>query len=76
MGEHEHRWSFTLGPNRWTATCHCGLGVTVEERAPGRSVWQWTLRGETLPADVMLDGVGSVTRARRQLPASLFPSTN
>jgi len=64
---HDHSWYFTLAPARWTASCACGLAVTVEEPAPGRQVWAWTLHGDVPPADLMLVGVGSVTRARREL---------
>jgi hypothetical protein len=66
---HEHRWLFTLQPTRWTATCRCGLAVTVEEPAPGCSLWAWTFHGEMPPPSMMLDACGSVQRARRALLA-------
>ncbi len=73
---HEHSWYLTLAPARWTATCACGLAVTVEEPEPGRVTWEWTLRGAIPPADVMLEGVGSVTRARRELLAGIAVGRN
>lgn len=76
MAEHDHSWYFTFGPGRWTATCGCGLAVTVEEREAGRQVREWTWHGEAPAADVMLSGVGSVTRARRKLLASMVPGGN
>ncbi len=73
---HEHSWYFTLAPGRWTASCGCGLAVTVVESAPGRSTWAWTLHGEVPPADLMLDGISSVTRARRELLAGMASEAN
>ena len=48
---HEHSWYFTMQPARWTATCGCGLAVTVETPMPGRSTWKWTLHGDLPPSD-------------------------
>ncbi len=73
---HEHSWYFTLAPGRWSAACACGLTVTVEEPAPGKSMWEWTLHGAVPPADLMLAGVGSVTRARRELLAGRASEVN
>jgi hypothetical protein len=73
---HEHRWLFTLDPIHWTATCRCGLAVTVEEPAPGRSTWAWTFHGEMPPPSMMLDACGSVQRARRALLAAPGPAGN
>ncbi|HEY8744133.1 MAG TPA: hypothetical protein VIU62_13595 [Chloroflexota bacterium] len=73
---HEHSWYFTFAPARWTATCPCGLAVTVEERAPGKQSWEWTLNGAPPPAAVMLDGLASVTRARGELLATRAPGWN
>ena len=70
---HEHSWYFTLQPARWTATCGCDLAVTFETPMPGRSTWAWRLDVETPPADVMLVGIGSVTRARPALLAARLP---
>jgi hypothetical protein len=55
-----------FAPARWSASCACGLAVVVVESAPGRSSWERTLRGEVPPPDLMLEGVGSVTCARRE----------
>ncbi len=69
---HKHSWYFfTLAPGRWTAACACGLAVTVEESAPGKSTWAWTLHGDVPPADVMLAGISSVQRVRRELLAGM-----
>jgi hypothetical protein len=65
MEAHAHRWDFTLRPDGWSAACPCGLAVAVEEQAGGRSLWEWTLRDGVPPVPMMLDGVGSVVRARR-----------
>lgn len=73
---HEHSWYFTFAPARWTASCACGLAVTVEEPEPGKSTWAWTLHGGVPPVDVMLDAIGSVTRVRRELLAGLSSSGN
>ncbi len=68
---HEHSWYFTLAPARWTATCGCGLAVTVEEHDVGRQRWEWRLHGEVPPAALLLEGIGSVQQARRELLAGL-----
>ncbi|HEY8746020.1 MAG TPA: hypothetical protein VIU62_23265 [Chloroflexota bacterium] len=73
---HEHSWYFTMQPARWTASCACGLVVAVTTKGPGQSTWEWALDGDVPPADVMLDGIGSVTRARRELLASRTPGRN
>ncbi|HEY8744179.1 MAG TPA: hypothetical protein VIU62_13825 [Chloroflexota bacterium] len=64
---HDHSWYFTFAPGRWTAFCACGLAVAVEEPAPGKQSWEWTLHGTSPAADVMLGAIGSVTRARSAL---------
>lgn len=73
---HAHSWYFTLAPGRWSASCACGLAVVVEEPMPGRSTWAWTLHGDVPPADVMLAGISSVQRARRELLAGMAAGRN
>ena len=73
---HEHSWYFTQRPGRWTAACACGLAGTVDEPAPGRSTWEWTLHSETPPAELMLNAIGSVQQARRALLVSSLPGPN
>jgi hypothetical protein len=46
---HEHSWYFVFAPARWEASCACGLAVAVEEVAPGRATWEWTLHGGLPP---------------------------
>ena len=73
---HEHSWYFADAPGRWSATCACGLAVTVTSAAPGQSWWAWTLEGRKPPANMMLDGLASVNRARRVLLATRAPGRN
>lgn len=73
---HEYSWYFTDAPARWSAACACGLAVEVVMSAPGRSRWHWTQDGEIPPADVMLAGISSVTRARGELLAARAPGQN
>ena len=79
---HEHSWYFTDAPGRWTASCACGLAVEVTTKGPGQSTWEWNGRpsgvgdGDVPPADVMLDGIRSVTQARRELLATRAPGRN
>ena len=73
---HEHSWYFTMQPARWTASCACGLAVEVKTPAPGQSLWEWTQDGRMPRSDVMLDGIGSVIGARRELLASRMPGRN
>jgi hypothetical protein len=73
---HEHSWYSIFAPARWAATCACGLAVEVTSPAPDRSTWRWTLHGEAPPAGMILAGIGSVTRARRELLAGMAVGRN
>ncbi len=73
---HEHSWYFTLAPARWSASCACGVAVNVDIPVPGRSLWRWTLHGHVAPVKRMLDGIGSVQQARRQLLAGMAAGRN
>jgi len=56
--------------------CGCGLAVTVEELDVGRSTRIWTFHGTIPPSEVLLAGVGSVTRARQELLAGMAMGGN
>ncbi len=73
---HEHSWYFTLAPGRWSASCACGLAVTVEEHDAGWQRWEWRLHGEVPPPALVLAGIGSVQQARRELLASRASAAN
>jgi hypothetical protein len=62
---HVHQWRFVDAPGRWTATCACGLAVTVEAAEPGRGIWTWRLGGGPPSAEALLESVTSVVKARR-----------
>lgn len=66
---HEHSWSFTEAPARWSVSCACGLAVEVAHGRPAAV-------DAILPTDVMLAGIGSVTRARGELLAARRPGRN
>ncbi len=70
MTEHAHTWAFTFTAAGWSAACACGLAVAVEEQPAGRTLWEWNLHGAPPPAELMLAGVGSVTRAHRDVLAA------
>lgn len=72
----DHTWYFTLAPGRWSASCGCGLTVHLDIPVPSRSLWRWTLDGHVSPVERMLDGVGSVTRALRELLAGMAVGRN
>lgn len=73
---HEHSCYFTDAPGRWVATCACGLAVEMTAPSPDRSTWRWTLHGELPPVGMMLGGIGSVIRARREMLVGLTPGGN
>lgn len=62
-----HQWALSERPRGWCGRCQvCGLAVTVEASAGGRTIWEWAYGDGSSPAaDVMLEGVSSVMMAYR-----------
>lgn len=64
MAGHVHEWRFVDAPGRWTATCWCGLVVTVQAFGPDGGLWTWRLDDRPPSGDLLLESVTSVVRAR------------